>query len=79
MEEGDCPTVPLVTAWESSDGESRKRASPRPGDRGTFWMGGWNIRNGRNGGLEAAARGMDQMGCGLCVLLETHIAKGIYT
>ena len=42
-------------------------------------FGTYNIRNGRNGGLEAALRGMDQANMDLGVMQETNITNGIYT
>ena len=42
-------------------------------------FGTYNIRNGRNGGLEAALRGMDQANMDLGVMQETNITDGIYT
>ena len=39
----------------------------------------WNIRSGRNGGLEFAARGLAQMGMDIAVLQETKLTGGIYT
>ena len=38
----------------------------------------YNIRNGRNGGLEAALRGMDQANMDLGVLQETKCTVGVY-
>ena len=42
-------------------------------------FGTYNIRNGRNGGLEAALRGMDQAKMDLGVLQETKCTDGVYT
>ena len=42
-------------------------------------FGTYNIRNGRNGGLEAALRGMDQANMDLGVMQETKITDGVYT
>ena len=42
-------------------------------------FGTYNIRNGRNGGLEAALRGMAQANIDLGVFQETKCTNGIYT
>ena len=42
-------------------------------------FGPYNIRNCRNGGLEAAIRGMEQANMDLGVLQETKITDGVYT
>ena len=42
-------------------------------------FGTYNIRNGRNGGLEAALRGMYQANMDLGILQETKLTDGIYT
>ena len=42
-------------------------------------FGTCNIRNGRNGGLEAALRGMSQANMDLGILKETKVTDGIYT
>ena len=42
-------------------------------------FGTYNIRNGRNGGLEAALRGMSQANMDLIILQETKLTHGIYT
>ena len=42
-------------------------------------FGTYNIRNGRNGGLEAALRGMAQANMDLGVLQETKCTDGVYT
>ncbi len=39
----------------------------------------FNIRSGRNGGLEAALRAMDQLGVDIGFLMETKLTGGIYT
>ena len=39
----------------------------------------YNIRNGRNGGLEAELRGMDQANMDLGVMQEKNITNGVYT
>ena len=42
-------------------------------------FGTYNIRNWRNGGLEAALRGMSQANMVLSILQETKLTNGIYT
>ena len=42
-------------------------------------FGTYNIRNGRNGGLEAALRGMEQANLDMGILQETKITDGVYT
>ena len=42
-------------------------------------LGTYNIRNGRDGGLEAALRGMSQANMDLSILQETKLTDGIYT
>ena len=41
-------------------------------------FGTYNIRNGSNGGLEAALRGMEQSNMDLGVMQETKITDGVY-
>ena len=42
-------------------------------------LASFNIRSGRNGGLEAALRAMDQLGVDIGFLMETKLTGGIYT
>ena len=42
-------------------------------------FGTYNICNGRNGGLEAALRGMSQANMDLGILQETKLTNGVYT
>ena len=42
-------------------------------------FGTYNIRNGRNGGLEAALQGMSQANMDLGILQDTKLTDGIYT
>ena len=42
-------------------------------------FGTYNIRNGRNGGLKSALRGMAQANIDLGVFQETKCTDGIYT
>jgi exonuclease III len=45
----------------------------------TFSVVTWNIRNGRNGGIESACRALAQMKANIAVLQETKLTQGIYT
>ncbi len=45
---------------------------------GSIAVASWNIRNGRNGGLESALQAMEALGVDLRVLLETKLTGGIY-
>ena len=42
-------------------------------------FGTYNIRNGRNGGLDVALRGMSQANMDLGILQETKLTYGVYT
>ena len=42
-------------------------------------FGTYNIRNGRNGGLESALQGMSQANMDLGIFQETKCTDGIYT
>ena len=42
-------------------------------------FGTYNIRNGRNGGLESALRGVSQANLDLGIFQETKCTDGIYT
>jgi hypothetical protein len=46
---------------------------------GSIAVATYNIRNGRNGGLESTLRAMDGIGADLRILLETKVTVGIYT
>ena len=46
---------------------------------GSVALASFNIRSGRNGGLEAALRAMDQLGVDIGFLMETKLTGGIYT
>ena len=50
-----------------------------PPTRGTvpIGLGTYNIRNGRNGGLELAIRGMSQSNMDLGIFQETKVADGV--
>ena len=56
-----------------------EEAPSRPEGSGTFALASWNIRNGRNGGLESAARALDSLGADIAFLQETKVTGGIYT
>ena len=38
----------------------------------------WNIRSGRNGGLETAVRALHGLEVDVAVLQETRLTKGVY-
>ena len=46
---------------------------------GSFMVASYNIRSGRNGGLDSALRAMKLMGVDCGVFLETKLTEGIYT
>ncbi len=46
---------------------------------GPFTMASYNIRSGRNGGLESALQAMKLMGVNFGILLEMKLTKGVYT
>jgi hypothetical protein len=46
---------------------------------GSVALASFNIRSGRNGGIEAALRAMDQLGVDIGFLLERRLTGGIYT
>jgi hypothetical protein len=55
------------------------RAPPsQPDGSGPIALALFNIQSGRNGGLEAALRVMNQLGVGIGFLLETKLMGGIY-
>ena len=56
-----------------------REARPRPGRSGTFTVATWNIRSGRNGGLESAARALESLGVDIAVLQETKLTGKKHT
>ena len=44
-----------------------------------IWFGTYNIRNGRNGGLDLALRGVSQANLDLVIFYDTKLAGGVYT
>jgi len=54
-------------------------APPSPGGGVAFTLAAWNIRCGRNAGMTSAAKGLEQMGVGLAVLIETKLTDDRYT
>ena len=48
----------------------------RPDGSGSVSFALFNIRSGRNGGLEGALRAIDQMGVDIGFLLETKLTGG---
>jgi hypothetical protein len=51
----------------------------RPDGSGSVALASFNIQSGRNGGIEAALRAMEQMGIDIGFLLETKLMGRIYT
>ena len=51
----------------------------QPDGSGSIALASFNIQSGRNGGIEAALRAMEQMGIDIGFLLETKLMGGIYT
>ncbi len=49
----------------------------QPDRSGSVAIASFNIRSGRNGGLEAALRAMDQLGIDIGFLVETKLMGGI--
>jgi hypothetical protein len=54
-------------------------SSPQLGDSGSIALDSFNIRSGRNGGMEGALRAMDQLGDDIHFLLETKLTDSVYT
>ena len=54
--------------------------APSRNDGGeTFTVATWNIRCGRNGGLESALRALESLEVDIAILTEAKLTKGIYT
>jgi exonuclease III len=51
----------------------------QPDGSGSATLALFNIQSGRNRGIEAALRAMDQLGVDIGFLLETKLTEGIYT
>ncbi len=49
----------------------------QPDGSGSVSIASFNIRSGRNGGLEGALRAMNQLGVDIGFLLETKLTGGI--
>ena len=58
---------------EATDAPSRNDGSE------TFTVATWNIRCGRNGGLESALRALESLEVDIAILTEAKLTKGIYT
>ena len=54
-------------------------APSTPDGCGALSVATYNVRSGRNGGLESACRTMSHMGVDIAVLQETKLTGGIYT
>ena len=55
------------------------RAPSQTDGSGTFSIATWNIRNGRNGGLESLCCALASLDVDIAVLRETKLTGGIYT
>ena len=66
-------TPRVVAAAEPQDAPSQADGS------GTLAVATWNIRSGRNLGLESALRAMESMAVDICLLTETKLTDGIHT
>ena len=66
-------TPRVVAAAEPQDAPSQADGS------GTLAVATWNIRSGRNLGLESALRAMASMAVDICLLTETKLTDRIYT
>jgi hypothetical protein len=58
---------------------TRTCSPSQPDGSGSVAIALFNIRSGRNGGLEAALRAMDQLRVDIGFLVETKLTGGIYT
>jgi hypothetical protein len=58
---------------------TRTCSPSRPDGSGSVAIALFNIRSGRNGGLEAALRAMDQLGVDIGFLVETKLTGGIHS
>ena len=74
MGEGDGGGKKKIRWW----GPLRRNRGPME-EEVPIKFGTYNIRNGRNRGLEAALRGMEQANMDLGVMQETKITDGVYT
>ncbi|KAL7524163.1 hypothetical protein ACHAXR_000463, partial [Thalassiosira sp. AJA248-18] len=54
-------------------------APSRTDGSGTFSVATWNIRSGRNGGLESACRAMGSLGVDIAFFQEAKLTGGIHT
>ena len=91
--EGQRPTGPGTAVGEAGElgegggsGEKENRWwGPLRCNRGSteeevpIKSGTYNIRNGRNGGLETAIRGMEQANLDMGIMQDTKITDGVYT
>ena len=58
---------------------TRRSTGSSTGEEVPIRFGTYNIRNGRNGGLVSALRGMAQVNMDLGIFQETKCTEGIYT
>ena len=57
---------------------ARQSTGGSTGEEVPIRFGTYNIRNGRNGGLESALRGMSQANMDLGIFQDTKCTEGIY-
>ena len=62
-----------------TEGLTRERREVRLDTEKMVKFGTFNTRNGRNGGLELALRGIAQGRVDFGVFQETNLTKGVYT
>ena len=59
--------------------QTAQRTPSRADGSRSIAVASYNIRNGRNGGMESALRAMEALGIDLGILMETKVTGGIYT
>ena len=72
-------TEPARAQFEIEDDIDGSNRSGEEEERNTIKLGTYNIRDGRNGGLESALRAMAKGNVDLGVFQETKLPPGIYT
>ncbi|EJK77064.1 hypothetical protein THAOC_01127, partial [Thalassiosira oceanica] len=75
----DRSSVPLPHVGEDAAAAATDAASRTDASGTTFSICTWNIRSGRNGGLESACRALDLSNVAVAVLQETKITTDAYT
>ena len=76
---GKMVIVPRAACEHVVADEPPPKAFPKPGDYGTtLSMASWNIRDGRNVGLELAARSFDSLGVDIGFVQETKCCRATF-